>query len=161
MSQNEVDHHRMQNGEILRRLQFILGIDDSDIVECFTLVGNTVSVENIQQYVCQPDTENYQPCSDEAFCAFLDGLIQWRRGPSEQKQRNVVALNNNSILKKIRIALELQARDLDNAFMLSGHEISPHEISALFRKPGTKHYVACSDEVFERLLSGLSLYFRS
>ena len=161
MSQNEADNQKMENGEIIRRLQFMLDVGDSEIATCFTLAGCNVSEADIPCYVSQADADNHKVCSDEDFSRFLDGFIQWRRGPSDQENRNSIALNNNVVLKKIRIALELQARDLDNAFMLSDHEISPHEISALFRKPGTKHYVECSDHVFERLLSGLSLYFRS
>ena len=158
----------MSPNEIIRRLQFMLDVDIDVITQCFSLANCLVSSDEAKAMLIPEDREGYLPCSQEKLSYFLDGLIVFRRGDNSKQegakakgQRNTVALNNNVILKKIRIALELQARDLDNAFMLADHEISPHEISALFRKPGTKHYVECSDEVFERLLSGLSLYFRS
>lgn len=150
----------MKYNEIIKRLRYILDIDDQVLLDCFTLGGCDIALADVEGF-CRAADDNAQECTEEQMSRFLDGLILWRRGPSDKGSRNPVALNNNVILKKIRIALELEARDLDNAFMLADHEISPHEISALFRKPGTKHYVACSDHVFERLLSGLSLYFRS
>lgn len=143
----------MNYNEIIKRLQYILDVDDGVITKCFKLGDCNISQDTVEVLL-----KREQDCTEEQLSRFLDGLIIWRRGPS--KQRNPVALDNNIILKKIRIALELEARDLDNAFMLADYEISPHEISALFRKPGTKHFVKCSDQLFERFLSGLSLYFR-
>jgi len=151
----------MKYNEIIKRLQFILDVGDDIIVECFSLAGDSLSSVDVKALLKADNDTDYRECTEEQLSRFLDGLILFRRGPSNKKQRNPVALDNNVILKKIRIALDLEARDLDSAFMLSDHEISPHEISALFRKPGTKHYVPCSDPIFERLLSGLSLYFRS
>ena len=149
----------MNYNEIIKRLRYILDVDEAVLQECFRLGGCELDIAQVQAYLSAGD-DVAQQCSEEQMSRFLDGLILWRRGPSDKGMRNPVALNNNIILKKIRIALELEARDLDNAFMLADHEISPHEISALFRKPGTKHFVECSDHVFERLMSGLSLYFR-
>ena len=151
----------MKNNEIIKRLRFILDVEDAVLVDCFTAGGITITLDRVAGFACAADDKNYQECTDEEMSGFLDGLIIHRRGPPKNGVRNPVALNNNVKMKKIRIALELEARDLDNAFMLSDCELSPHEISSLFRKPGTKHYVECTDHLFERFLSGLSLYFRS
>jgi uncharacterized protein YehS (DUF1456 family) len=151
----------MNNNEMIKRLRFILDVDDAAIAECFTLGGCSMTVDGVLAFFKAEDEELYQLCDDAQMTRFLDGLIIFRRGPSKEGLRNPVALTNNIILKKVRIALELEARDLDNAFMLADCELSPHEISSFFRKPGTKHFVACTDEVLERFFSGLSLYFRS
>lgn len=151
----------MNNNEMIKRLRFILDIDDAALTECFTLAACPLTVENVSAFLKAEDDSSYQACSDEHMSRFLDGLIVFRRGPSKDGLRNPVALTNNLILKKVRIALELEARDLDNSFMLADCELSPHEISSLFRKPGTKHFVECSDHMLERFFSGLSLYFRS
>ncbi|MFT5118526.1 MAG: hypothetical protein ACI9NY_002067 [Kiritimatiellia bacterium] len=151
----------MNNNEIIKRLRFILEVDDSVLSEYFILGGCQLSPENVAEFF-KVDTDTvYKECSDEQLTRFLDGLIIQRRGPSKDGLRNPVALNNNLILKKVRIALELEARDLDNAFMLADCELSAHEISSLFRKPGTKHFVECTDELLANFFSGLSLYFRS
>ncbi len=150
----------MNNNEVVKRLRYILDVDDSVLKEYFALGGCKLDDTSLQALLKSESDDAFQSCSDEQLTRFLDGLIIYRRGPSKQG-RNPVALTNNVILKKVRIALELEARDLDNAFMLADYELSPHEISSLFRKPGTKHYIECSDEVFERFFNGLSLYFRS
>ena len=151
----------MQNTEIIKRLRFLLDADDSVLAQCFRLGGLDLSDTELAPLLVSAGDQTDAPCTDEQFTRFLDGLIILRRGPSDKPNRNPVALTNNIILKKIRVAFELQARDIDNVFMLADCEFSPHEISALFRKPGTKHYVECSDDTLERFLSGLSLYFRS
>lgn len=158
---DELSNIEMTHNEIIKRLRFILDVDDMVLHQCFTLGGSQLSLETVSCFLLKPDDADYQVCEEVDMSRFLDGLITHRRGPSKEGLRNPVALNNNIIMKKLRIALELEARDLDNAFMLSDCELSPHEISSLFRKPGTKHYVECSDHVFERFMSGLSLYFRS
>ncbi len=151
----------MTNNEIIKRLRFILDVEAAAIAECFKFADVTLSDTELENLLAPESDEIFQACSDELFTRFLDGLITWRRGPAKGGPRNPVALTNNVILKKVRIALELEARDLDNAFMLADCELSAHEISALFRKPGTKHFSECSDEILERFFSGLSLYFRS
>jgi uncharacterized protein YehS (DUF1456 family) len=151
----------MIKNEIIKRLRFMLDVDTAVLAECFVLGGSDFTAPMVEHLLVSETDEAYQECTDELFTRFLDGLIIYRRGPSKEGLRNPVALTNNLILKKVRIALELEARDLDNAFMLADCEMSQHEISSLFRKPGTKHFVACTDELLERFFSGLSLYFRS
>jgi uncharacterized protein YehS (DUF1456 family) len=151
----------MTNNEIIKRLRFILDVDDSVLMQCFELGDCHGIKEKVASFLLPETNAAYQLCTDEHFTRFLDGLIIYRRGPAKNGSRNPVALTNNMILKKVRIALELEARDLDHAFMLADCELSPHEISALFRKPGTKHFTECSDSILERFFSGLSLYFRS
>lgn len=146
---------------MINRLRFILDVNDQVLSECFALGGCQVTSDEMIHFFKSEDHELYRLCSEEYFTRFLDGLIIYRRGPSKNGSRNPVALTNNMILKKVRIALELEARDLDNTFILADCELSPHEISSLFRKPGTKHFTECSDHILERFFSGLSLYFRS
>lgn len=151
----------MNNNEMIKRLLFMLKIDSSVLGDCFRSGGKALSDKHIEGLLTSESDEAFQACADEEFTRFLDGLIIVRRGPSKEGLRNPVALTNNMILKKVRIALELEARDLDNAFMLADCEMSAHEISSLFRKPGAKHFTECSDELLEKFFSGLSLYLRS
>ena len=151
----------MKNNDIIRRLRFIVDVDDTVLQEFFRLGGCHLSLSDIADLLTTKTDSPCQECTDEQLTRFLDGFIIYRRGPSKEGLRNPVALNNNVIMKKVRIALALEARDLDNAFMLTDCEVSAHEISALFRKPGTKHFVECTDEVLEKFFNGLSLYYRA
>ncbi len=157
----ESSNTAMTYNEIIKRLRFILDVDDAVIHQCFVAGGSDATLDRVANYLLNEEDTDYLVCDEISMSRFLDGLIVHRRGPSKDGLRNPVMLSNNIIMKKIRIALELEARDLDNAFMLADCELSPHEISSFFRKPGTKHYTECSDHFFERMMSGLSLYFRS
>ncbi len=152
----------MTNNEIIQRLRYLLDVDDEVIKQCFTLGGATQSEQQFSALMARTDAAEFAACSDQQMVSFLDGLIILRRGPSDNKSSGASsALDNNIMLKKIRIALELQAQDLDNIFMLTDAELSAHEISALFRKPGNKHFSECSDELLAHFLGGLSLYWRT
>ena len=43
---------------------------------------------------------------------------------------------------------------------LANFHISKHELSALFRKPGHKHYRACQDQILRNFLQGMQLKYR-
>ncbi len=64
-------------------------------------------------------------------------------------------MNNNDILKKLRIALNLRDTDIIDILKLADFEISKAELSALFRKEDHKNYKECGDQILRRFLNGL------
>jgi len=70
-------------------------------------------------------------------------------------------LTNNTILKKMRIALDLKEDDMIAIMKLAGIDLSKHELTALFRKQGHKHYKECSDRILLGFLEGLTLRYRN
>ena len=66
-----------------------------------------------------------------------------------------VIMTNNTILKQLRIALELKDTDIIEILNLADFEISKSEVSALFRKEDHKNYKECGDQILRRFLSGL------
>ncbi|MBU1079865.1 MAG: DUF1456 family protein, partial [Spirochaetes bacterium] len=68
------------------------------------------------------------------------------------------ALDNNMVLKKIRIALELKEEDMIAVMRLAGADLSKNELSALFRKKGQKNYMECMDQFLRNFLSGLARF---
>ncbi|MGS2718478.1 DUF1456 family protein [Eionea flava] len=151
----------MDNNEILRRLRFILSAEDTALIQCFQTGGCQLSPAHIQPFLAAQSDDEYTVCEDAHFIQFLEGLIIERRGPSPKPVSPPASIDNNGILKKIRIALTLEARDLDNIFMLADCEMSSHEISALYRKPSNKHFVPCDDGLLEKFFNGLSVYMRT
>jgi uncharacterized protein YehS (DUF1456 family) len=93
--------------------------------------------------------------------AFLDGLIISRRGPTEQKPASGTeatgALNNNLILRKLRIALELNEEAMIAILARAGVQISKSELSAMFRAKGHKNYQSCGDQIIRNFVRGLTL----
>ncbi len=69
-------------------------------------------------------------------------------------------MNNNDILKKLRIALELKEEDIIEILKLSDFDITSAELSALFRREGHRNYQECGDQILRRFLDGLILKYR-
>lgn len=66
-----------------------------------------------------------------------------------------MALTNNDILWKLRIALKLKDTDIIDILKLSDFEISKAELSALFRRVDHPNYQQCGDQILRRFLDGL------
>jgi hypothetical protein len=64
-------------------------------------------------------------------------------------------LNNNDIMKKLRIALHLKDTDIVEILKLAEFEITPSELSAIFRKEDQDNYRPCGDQILRRFLDGL------
>lgn len=132
----------MTNNDILRGVRYALDIGDPKMIEIFKQGGHEISRPELSTFLKKEDEEGYINCSDPVFESFLDGLIIQKRGKKEtakdQTKIRVYPLTNNAILKKIRIALELKEEDMLGILKLAGVDISKSELTALFRKRGTK-----------------------
>lgn len=71
-----------------------------------------------------------------------------------------MALTNNDILKKLRVALELKDEDIIHILKLSDFEITKSELSALFRKEDHPNYKPCGDQLLRNFLNGLITFKR-
>lgn len=95
------------------------------------------------------------------FASFLNGLINQLRGKKEGPQiAPEEKLNNNIILRKLKIAFDLQADDILSLLYAADLVISKHELSAFFRKPEHKHYRVCKDQILRNFLMGLQNQYR-
>ena len=57
-------------------------------------------------------------------------------------------MNNNDIMKKLRIALELKDTDIIEILKLSDFEITKPELSSIFRNADHRNYKECGDQKF-------------
>jgi uncharacterized protein YehS (DUF1456 family) len=64
-------------------------------------------------------------------------------------------LNNNDIMKKLRVALKLRDTDIIDILKLAEFETTPTELSAIFRKEDHINYMPCGDQLLRRFLDGL------
>lgn len=151
----------MARNEMLRNVRNALNIDDATMIQIFRLAGREIGQSTITALLKTEEQDGYIPCSDPIMGFFLDGLITHNRGQQEGKpaaaETPVTALTNNAILKKLRIALDLKEDDLIGILKLAGITITKHELTALFRKQGHKHYKECSDQFLGDFLQGLAL----
>ncbi|MSR17228.1 MAG: DUF1456 family protein, partial [Methylococcaceae bacterium] len=69
-------------------------------------------------------------------------------------------LDNNGILRKLRIAFEFKEEDMLHTLKLADFELSKPELSSFFRHEAHKHHRKCGDQVLRNFLQGLIIHFR-
>jgi len=155
----------MTNNDVLRQLRYALNMNDSRMIEIFKLADHEIGESKLSGLLKKEDEEGFINCGDAVLGYFLDGLILHKRGRKEikpgQMRKSDTQLTNNTILKKLRIALELKEDDMLAILRLAGVEISKHELTALFRKEGHKNYKECGDQFLRKFLKGLSIRYRT
>lgn len=152
----------MTNNDVLRRIRFIFDFSDSKMISLFGLTDHQVTREQISDWLKKDEDPAYQECSDTQLAIFLNGLIADKRGKNEGRQPEPERrLSNNIIFRKLKIALNLQADDILEIMALTDVQISKHELSAFFRRPGHKHYRVCNDQLFRHFLKGIQLKYHA
>lgn len=151
----------MDNNDIIRRIRYAFDINDSKMIETFALGDSQVTRAEVSNWLKKDIDPDYIVLSDFQMASFLNGFISDKRGSKEgPKPIPEQELNNNIILRKIRIALNLKDTDILNLLHLGGFTISKHELSAFFRKPGQDKYRICNDQVLRYILKGMQMKYR-
>ena len=153
----------MTHNDILRRLRFALAMGDGHVAHLIqTGGGATLSEDDVKLRQLPDEDEASVYCDADTLGAFLDGLILERRGPRDPSKPAppLMVLDNNQILKKLRIALNLHEEAMLRILDQGGHPMSKHELTALFRKPNHKHYREAGGQVLRRFLKGLTFELR-
>jgi len=153
----------MTNNDLLRRLRYALDLNGVSIAEICALAGYEIGPVEVLNLLKKEDEKGFVVCDDAVMGAFLDGLITSRRGPRDVPpgvpQSSEGLLNNNLILRKLRIALELNDADMLALFRRAGVSISKPELSALFRGTGQRNFKECGDQLLRNFVRGLTLGF--
>jgi len=71
-----------------------------------------------------------------------------------------MALTNNDILKKLRVALQLRDEDIIEILSLVDFKISKSELGAFFRKEDNPKFMPLQDQILRYFLNGLVIYKR-
>lgn len=71
-----------------------------------------------------------------------------------------MALTNNDIIKKLRVALKLRDDDIIEILSLVDYKISKSELGAFFRKEDHPKYMELQDQILRNFLNGLIIYKR-
>lgn len=151
----------MTNNDILRRLRYNFDLSDEKMMALFALGDMQASRAEVSDWLKKDDHTDYVEITDKAFASFLNGFIIARRGRRDGPQAVAEeALTRNMIFMKLKIALNLKADDVLEILGLVDFRISKHELSALFRKPGHKHYVECKDQLLRNFIHGLQIKYR-
>jgi uncharacterized protein YehS (DUF1456 family) len=149
------------NNDILRRVRYTFDFSDNKMIDIFRSAEHEVTREQISNWLKKEDDPNYVNCPDKQLAIFLNGLINDKRGKKEGPQvEPEKKLTNNIILRKLTIALNLQAEDTIEILEFADLRLSKHELSAFFRKKDHKHYRQCKDQVLRNFLHGMQIMYR-
>lgn len=151
----------MDNNDIIRRIRYSFDINDSKMIEIFGLGDVKVTRAEISSWLKKDIDPDYVLLPDFQLAVFLNGLIIEKRGKKEgPKPIPEKRLNNNNILRKLKIALNLKDEDMLELLKIADFTISKHELSAFFRKPGQSQYRECKDQILRNFLRGMQLKYR-
>jgi len=147
--------------DILRRIRYILDLDDKQMVAVFAESERKVTAAQVVGWLKKEEDPAYEECSDSMFATFLDGLINQKRGKKDGSQRSPEdSLNNNAVFRKLKIAFNLQAEEVLSILSLADVNVSKHELSAFFRRADHKHYRECKDQILRNFLKGMQIKHR-
>jgi len=151
----------MTNNDVLRRLRYTFDFNDPKMVSIFASADTEVTRDQVSHWLKKEDDPDYKNCGDAYLAAFLNGLINEKRGKKEGLQPKAEKrINNNLIFLKLKIALNLKAEDVLAILALVDFRMSKHELSAFFRRPDHKHFRECKDQVLRNFLHGVQLKYR-
>lgn len=71
-----------------------------------------------------------------------------------------MALTNNDILKKLRVAHKLRDKDIVAILKLVDYDISISSLNSFFRAEDHPKYMNCGDQVLRNFLNGLIIHLR-
>lgn len=154
----------MINNDVLRSIRYMLDLSDGMVVDIIKLADPEYPIEKarVLAFLKKDEDEGYIECSDVVLAHFLDGLVIHYRGrhPDLPPRPVEKRINNNVVLKKLRVAFELKDADMHQIFEDAGFPVSKPELSALFRQADHKNFRLCGDQLLRNFLKGLTLRVR-
>jgi uncharacterized protein YehS (DUF1456 family) len=154
----------MINNDVLRRVRYALDLNDQTMIDIFALSDVEISRDDLLNLLKKDNEDGYVELDNKLMTSFLDGLVTYKRGKQEsqasQVKKPAAPLTNNSILKKLRIAMDFKEEDMLHVLKLADFELSKGELSAFFRQKGHKNYRECGDQILRNFLQGLTLHCR-
>lgn len=151
----------MDNNDVLRRVRYILDLEDDKMIATFAAADCRVSRTRLSNWLKRDDDPAFKHIDDKHLAIFLNGLISRIRGKREGEQPAPEdRLDNNIILRKLKIAFDLRDDEILEIVALAGFTLGKSELSAFFRSRGHKNYRACKDQVLRYFLLGLQAKYR-
>ena len=145
----------MDNNDILRRLRYTLDLSDDAMIDTYKKGGEEVSRAEISDWLKKEEHEDFDQVIDENLAVFLNGLIVNYRGKKDgQTPVAEVVLNNNIILRKLKIAFNFKSDEIVYLMRLGGQKVSESELTSFFRNPKHSKYVHCNDQYLRAFLNG-------
>lgn len=150
----------MTNNDVLRRLRFAFNFSDDQVIDLFQKGGVETDRATISNWLKKDEHEDFQYINDFELASFLNGFIVLKRGQKDgQTPIAEEKINNNLILRKLKIALNYKDEDIVELLKTMDFEMSKSEINAFFRKSNHDKYRHCKDQMLRVFLQGLTKRF--
>ncbi|ENU0860789.1 DUF1456 family protein [Citrobacter amalonaticus] len=148
----------MLSNDILRSLRYALKANNNDMVRILALADMESTSAGFDTWMTREDEEGFVRCPDIILSGFLNGLIYEKRGKDESAPELALErrVNNNTVLKKLRIAFSLKTDDIQAIMTQQNVRVSMPEITAMMRSPNHKNYRECGDQFMRYFLRGLT-----
>nr|WP_275659260.1 DUF1456 family protein [Vibrio chagasii] len=145
----------------MRRIQHALNLKNAQIIKAIEQADVTIAHDQVINWLKADNDKSCSKMKDKELAVFLNGFINLKRGKKEGAQpKPEVALTNNMIFMKLRIALNMKAEDVLDVLEVVGISLSKYEIGAYFRKPENKNYKVCEDQLLCDFLNGVQFTHR-
>lgn len=151
----------MNNNDVLRQLRYALNFSNAKMLDLMEKAGHPMTESDLLDLLKKEGEAGFSECPNRLLSHWLDALIVEKRGKREESPEKKASLlspdllNNNEILRKIRIAFNLKEEDMLAIFQLGHFKMSRSEISALFRSKGHRNYKSAGDQIVRYFLRGL------
>lgn len=145
----------------MRRVRYIFDIKDTEIIEYFGTYKKEISRSQLDKWLLKDDHPDQVSLYDIDLAIFLNGFISAKRGQKEgELPKPEKTLNNNIILRKLKIALNLKDVDIIEIMDKADMRISKPELNAFFRREDHKHYRRCLDQFLRSFLQGCQIKYK-
>ena len=101
-------------------------------------------------------TANTSPLGKASSIAGSVADNPWNKRIKPPTPSSAVTVDNNLILKQLKIALSMRTQDIQHAVQAGGGSHSDSEIGAFLRKSGSRNYRRCGDQLLRQFLAGLA-----
>ncbi|MEG0531515.1 MAG: DUF1456 family protein [Citrobacter sp.] len=148
----------MLSNDILRSLRYTLKANNNDMVRILALADMESTSAGFDTWMTKEDEDGFVRCPDIILSGFLNGLIYHLRGKDDSAPELALErrVNNNTVLKKLRIAFSLKTDDILAIMTEQKFRVSMPEITAMMRAPEHKNYRECGDQFLRYFLRGLT-----
>lgn len=154
----------MNNNELLKKMTDTMKLSNEDVSKIFGLGDLPITADEVPD-IFEDYGDDQMECTNLMLESFLNGLIVYKRGPKETKPgENVkpkLAIDvrknrNNVVLKKLKIVFSLTSEGMLDLINHGEVDLHKHDLSAMFRKQGHKHYKSCPDYYVKEFLAGIA-----
>jgi len=149
----------MNPSEVIKAIKEALNLNRRQILHIYELEDYPMNIERLDKILKNRSKKNSANATYEELGVFLDGLISYKRGKKDTPPPQDVILDNNLILKKLRVALNLKEFEVAMIFELVDFNISKNLIKDFFRNPNHPKFKECDNKTLKAFLDGLNEFY--